>query len=203
MLPIRSTGKYFDGKLNFSNSTFYELVEPTLSVTRPNGRESGEQDMTTSIHEPKINTTPTVRNTKTYLTRSTTSVVKDLIGGGATLVYDSSTQKRPPRSNSNASSHSYSTTVQNQQQRKEHVRIDETLTRIKTNDESDSTNKAFVNLIQEGYLSNASNQNVASISTVSDMKGVRNTGVSQTSNLYLTYLGGRFYRTSSTINIRC
>ena len=59
--------------------------------------------------------------------RSTTSVIKQLVGGGATLVYDSLTQETSSKAHSSTSSllqHRFYPNHHFQKQRKEHVRFE-------------------------------------------------------------------------------
>ena len=118
-----------------------------MSQSLPINDESTDQRIdSVNFRRSKGKTSPNPSATKNYSTRSTTSVVNDLIGGGATLVYDSSIPQNPPRFTAPSLSHYYYSNYQQQQQRKEHVRIESPARNLKTNKIFRSTNISTGNL---------------------------------------------------------
>jgi hypothetical protein len=108
--------------------------------------------------------------------RSTTSVVKDLIGGGATLVYDSLTQENTRNDHSVSfqypsdinQSHSHDHDHQ-QQQRKEHVHIPLTTTQLKHHLADHSPNTISTILTEKPCQSNSSqhtNTNMMNVESI-------------------------------------
>ena len=85
-------------------------------------------------HERGKASSPITYEKQSYFLRSTTSVLKEIIGGGgATLVYDSLTQDNTPHTAASLLQRDYYPNHYHQQQRKEHVRIEQTAQSLKTN----------------------------------------------------------------------
>ena len=87
---------------------------PTTTPTPTNSSRQSTGKISPPISYPKQFNSP----------RSATSVVKDLLGGGATLVYDSLTQENAPHNSASLLQHHYYPNHHQQQQRREHVRVD-------------------------------------------------------------------------------
>jgi hypothetical protein len=101
-----------------------------------------------------------------HSSRSTTSVVKQLIGGGATLVYDSLTHDNTPHTTTSLLQNHYYPNHQQQKQRKEHVRIEHTTPSLKTNLTTNNTNNNSLPLTGRQLQSDFSyNNNTKSLHT--------------------------------------
>ncbi|CAF2640836.1 unnamed protein product [Rotaria sp. Silwood2] len=118
---------------------------------------------TNNDHHQKGKTSASISYSKHfYPSRSTTTVVKDIIGGGATLVYDSlipdNTLHTPTSSTPTAAllQNDYYPNHHYQQQRKEHVRIEQTKQSLKTNlIDKNNTNENLLTLTGRQLQSNS------------------------------------------------
>lgn len=96
--------------------SFFSSAEPSPTKTEFSGNPPPAT---------KGKSNPPISYSKHYNTpRSTTSVIKQLVGGGATLVYDSLTQDNPPCSTPSLLQHRFYPNHHFQKQRKEHVRFE-------------------------------------------------------------------------------
>ncbi|CAF3454505.1 unnamed protein product [Rotaria sp. Silwood1] len=152
MLPVRLSTQ--------TNSTRSESLDNNHNMGTNNDR-----------HQKGKTSAPINYSKHFYPSRSTTTVVKDIIGGGATLVYDSQTPDKTLHTLTSSTptaallQNDYYPNHQYQQQRKEHVRIEQTKQSLKTNlINKDNTNKNLLTLTGR-QLQSKSPYNTKSINT--------------------------------------
>ncbi len=129
MLPIRTLGTRTKKNLCSQNKFFFIYS----AETNPIKVESFDNNNKTSSndnhhqHHRKGKTSPPISYPKDYNTpRPTTFVIKQLIGDGATLVYDSLTQDHTPHTTPSLLQHHFYPNHHFQKQRKEHVQFQQT-----------------------------------------------------------------------------